>query len=178
MTICAAETLDVIEKAFTKQPDLWSLPDAVRRATMRRPWALLRARRCFYDACHWKARGDRARQRECLDKALATQFYDIEVLIECYQIPDPPAGYRSRIRELIEKRLCELRERIADNGPNHAAAAQALQRVRLAGGQHGGRSGRSPAVGETLAGRWSATTAPTAIRLPGSTMPRVIMPKP
>ena len=50
----------------------------------------LRARRDYFEACHWKARGDRAKQRECLDKALATQFYDIEVLIECYQIPDSP----------------------------------------------------------------------------------------
>jgi tetratricopeptide (TPR) repeat protein len=40
-------------------------------------------------------------------------------------MPDPPADYRSRIRELIEKRLCELRERIADSGLNRAAAAQA-----------------------------------------------------
>ena len=121
----AAETLDVIEKAFAKQSDQWSLPERGSEGDDAAALGTLRARRCFYDACHWKARGDRARQRECLDKALATQFYDIEVLIECYQMPDPPADYRSRIRELIEKRLCELRERIADSGLNRAAAAQA-----------------------------------------------------
>ena len=54
--------------------------------------------------------------------ALATQFYDIEVLIECYQLPDPPAGYHAKICGLIEKRLCELREQAADLGRNAAAA--------------------------------------------------------
>ena len=91
----------------------------------------------YFDACHWKARGDRAKQRECLDKALATQFYDIEVLIECYQVPDSPADYRAKIRELIEKRLCELREQIADLGPNRAAAQPCNEFAWLAANTEG-----------------------------------------
>ena len=91
----------------------------------------------YFDACHWKVRGDRAKQRECLDKALATQSYDIEVLIECYQIPDSPADYRTKIRELIEKRLCELREQIADLGPIAAAAQPCNEFAWLAANTEG-----------------------------------------
>ena len=59
--------------------------------------------------------GDRAKQRAALDAALATQAYDIEVLIECYQFPDASADYRGKVRKLIQKKLCELREQIGDN---------------------------------------------------------------
>ena len=97
----------------------------------------LRARMDYFEACHWKAQGDRARQRECLDKALATQSYDIEVLIECYQMPDSPADYRAKIRELIEKRLCELREQIADLGANPAAAQPCNEFAWLAANTEG-----------------------------------------
>ena len=97
-----------------------------------------------------EGRGDRAKQRECLDKALATESYDIEVLIECYQIPDSPADYRTKIRRLIEKRLCELREQVADLGANPCRGPD-LQRVCLAGSQHRGRSRRGPAALATLA---------------------------
>ena len=116
----AFETLGHIEKVYAKQSNQWPLlnqesGDAVTLGT-------LRARMYYFEAFHGKVQGDRAKHRECLDKALATQFYDIEVLIECYQIPDPHADYRMKIRKLIEKRLCELREQIADLGSNPAAA--------------------------------------------------------
>lgn len=116
----AAETLGHIEKVYTKRSNQWPLlsqesGDAVSLGT-------LRARMYYFDACHWKVQGNRTKQLECLDKALATQFYDIEVLIECYQMPDPHADYRAKIRKLIEKRLCELREQVADLGSNAAAA--------------------------------------------------------
>ena len=131
----AAETLGGIEKAFAKRSNQWPLlnqesGDPVTLGT-------LRARMYYFDACHWKVRGDRAKQRECLDKALATQFYDIEVLIECYQIPDSPADYRTKIRQLIEKRLCELREQVADLGPNAAAAQPCNDFAWLVGNTEG-----------------------------------------
>ena len=115
----AAETLGCIERVFSKRSNQWLLPSSEGGE----PIALgtLRARMHYFDACHWKARGDRAKQRQCLESALATQFSDIEVLIECYQIPDFPADYRTRIRDLIEKRRRELREQIADLGTNIAA---------------------------------------------------------
>jgi tetratricopeptide (TPR) repeat protein len=116
----AAETLDRIEKAFASRFNEWTLPGQLGAEAI--TLGTLRARMFYFDACHWKVRGDRAKQRECLDRALATQSYDIEALIECYQLADAAGDYRATIRRLIEKRLCELREQVADLEPNIAAA--------------------------------------------------------
>jgi len=118
----AAETLSRVEKAFTAAGNESPFPNQEESdlATL----GSLRARRCYFDACYWKSRGDLVRQRASLDKALATKSYDIEVLIDCFHLPNSTSDYRARIRKLIEKRLCELREQVADIGINHAAAAQ------------------------------------------------------
>jgi tetratricopeptide (TPR) repeat protein len=131
----AAQTLGGVARTFAKRSCQWTLlnqesGDAVTLGTVQ-------ARRDYFDACHWKVRGDRTRQRECLDKALATQSYDIEVLIECYQMPDSPANYRTKIRELIERRLCELREQVADLGSNSAAAQPCNEFAWLAANTEG-----------------------------------------
>jgi len=116
----ASETLGRIEKEFAKRSNQWPLLNQESGETV--TLGALRARMYYFDACYWKVQGNRAKQCEHLDKALATQFYDIEVLIECYQLPDSPAAYRVKIRGLIERRLCELREQAADLGSNIAAA--------------------------------------------------------
>ncbi len=131
----ATETLGAIEKIYARQSNLWSLPDLERGDAL--ALGAVRARVDYFDACHWKALGDRAKQRECLEKALATQSYDIEVLIECYQIPDTPADFRAKIRKLIEKRLCELREQAADFGANPAAASPCNEFAWLAANTEG-----------------------------------------
>ena len=84
--------------------------------------AELRARRRYFEACHWRDQGDRAKQRAALDAALATEAYDIEVLIECYRLPEAAADYRATTRKLIEKKLRGLREQIGDIGENAASA--------------------------------------------------------
>jgi tetratricopeptide (TPR) repeat protein len=58
-------------------------------------------------------------------------------LIDCYQLPDAPAGYRTKIRSLIEKRLCGLREQIADMGPHSAAAEPCNEFAWLAANTEG-----------------------------------------
>ena len=123
---------------------------ATRKTAMNWTWELCGHAGTISRPATGRPTGDRAKQRECLDKALATQSYDIEVLIECYQIPDSPADYRAKIRQLIEKRLCELREQVGRPW-RQSCRGRALQRVCLAGGQHRGRSRRSPAALETLA---------------------------
>ncbi len=131
----AAETLGGIEKAYTKRSNQWPLfsDDGSDAETL----GSLRARKYFFDACRWKVQGDRIRQRECLDKALATQSYDIEALIDCYQLPDSTQDYRAKIRGLIEKRLCGLREQIADIGPYSAAAGPCNEFAWLAANTEG-----------------------------------------
>ncbi len=131
----AVETLARIEKTYAERSNQWTMPsedsgDAVTLGN-------LRARRDFFEACRWKLRGDRTRQRQCLDRALATEFYDIEVLIECSQMPASPAGYGAKIRQLIEKRLCELREQVADLGANRAAAQPCNEFAWLAANTEG-----------------------------------------
>ena len=104
----AVETLAGIEKAYARRSNQWLLLNLNQDGGDPLTLGALRARMHYYDACRWKAKGDRARQRQCLDNALATQSYDIEVLIDCYQMPDSPAGYRAKIRGLIEKRLVRV----------------------------------------------------------------------
>jgi tetratricopeptide (TPR) repeat protein len=131
----AVETLDAIEKTFAKRSNGWSFLNQENGDAM--TLGTLRARIDFFQACHWKMRGDRAKQRACLDKALATQCYDIEVLIDCYQMPDSPADYHAKIRGLIEKRLCELREQVADLGSNGIAAQSCNEFAWLAANTEG-----------------------------------------
>jgi tetratricopeptide (TPR) repeat protein len=107
----AAATLARLEKAFSGRTDQYKLFGNDESLSL----GELRARRHFYEACHWRDKGDRAKQRAALDAALATQGYDIEVLIECYRVPDATADYRANIRKLIVKKLNELREQIGDN---------------------------------------------------------------
>ncbi len=131
----AAETLGGIDNAYAGRSNHWILlneeyGDPVTLGT-------LRARLDYFHACDWKTRGDRARQREYLDKALATQSCDIEVLIDCYQMPDSPADYRAKIRELVGKQLCELREKIADLGANRIAAQPCNEFAWLAANTEG-----------------------------------------
>ena len=111
----AAETLGGIDEAFAGRSDQWPLFD--QESDVATTLGALRARKHYFEACRWKARGDQARQRKCLDKALATQFFDIEALIACYQMPDSPAEYRAKVRALIEKRL----SRCANRSPISAA---------------------------------------------------------
>ncbi len=53
---------------------------------------------------------------------MATEAYDIEVLIECYRLPEAAADYRATTRKLIEKKLRGLREQVGDIGENAASA--------------------------------------------------------
>jgi tetratricopeptide (TPR) repeat protein len=107
----AAATLLRVEKAHAARSNLFKLLDNEESLSV----GEVRARRHYFEACHWRDVGDRAKQRAALDAALATQAYDIEVLIECYQFPDASADYRGKVRKLIQKKLCELREQIGDN---------------------------------------------------------------
>jgi tetratricopeptide (TPR) repeat protein len=107
----AAAILARLEKTFAGRTDQYKLfgdEDSLSLGEMR-------ARRRFFEACHWRDKGDRAKQRAALDAALATQGYDIEVLIECYRLPDATPDYRVNTHRLIIKKLNQLREQIGDS---------------------------------------------------------------
>ncbi|MCG2682318.1 MAG: hypothetical protein L6306_01745 [Planctomycetales bacterium] len=84
----------------------------------------LRSRTHYFFACHWEAKRDAAKQREALDKALAVNPEDIDVLIACHRLPGQPPEYRAKIAGLIEKAAEEFRDAIAENPENAAAFNQ------------------------------------------------------
>ena len=83
------------------------------------------ARANFLFACHWAAAGDRAKQREFLDRALAIDPTEVDVLIACYHLPDAPAEYHEKIRELVKKAVAGMRME-ALTSPDKASAYNQL----------------------------------------------------
>ena len=47
----------------------------------------------YFFACHWETKGDAAKHREYLDKALKADPTDVDVLIACYRLPDQTPEY-------------------------------------------------------------------------------------
>ena len=52
--------------------------------------------------------------REYLEKGLADDPSDIDVLIACYRLPHPAPDYRRKMAQLIDRAAADLRERIGD----------------------------------------------------------------
>ena len=64
----------------------------------------IRARMNYFFACHWQAKGDKAKQSEYLDKALKADPGDVDVLIACYRLADRPPDYHATTWHLIKKK--------------------------------------------------------------------------
>ncbi len=104
----AAQVLDEAVQNFEKNK-------IVKKEYAGRTLNEVRSRMDFFFACHWGEKGNRARQREHLDKALETEPGDIDVLIACYRLPDPTPEYRKKILDLINKAAAAQRAQIAGN---------------------------------------------------------------
>ena len=107
----AAKVLEALVQAAGKQANL---PAAIRD---RLP--AIRSRMDYFFACHFQSRNDRAKQREYLDKAVAADPTDADVLIARYRLPDQTAEYRSETLKLIKQAAAKFRQEIAhapDNG--------------------------------------------------------------
>jgi tetratricopeptide (TPR) repeat protein len=78
----------------------------------------IRARKCFFQACHWEQTGDQAKRRECLENALREEPGDVDVLIACYRLPDPTPEYRKIITDLIHQTAEDIRTEIAAEPDN------------------------------------------------------------
>ncbi|MBN1909587.1 MAG: hypothetical protein JW818_07610, partial [Pirellulales bacterium] len=97
--------------------------------------ALYRERMHTHYALHWASVGDRVKQREALEAALATTsaldstsflkalnraknlasetLPSADTLIACYQLPDPPPAFREKILKLIKNQVAKTRSEIA-----------------------------------------------------------------
>ncbi len=75
----------------------------------------IRARMNFFFACHWQAQGDEAQRRSYLDKGLAADPTDVDVLIGCYRLDHAPPEFRRKIRKLIAHAVKDMRDKIADD---------------------------------------------------------------
>ena len=135
-TIVPPKRWHASRRSMPRQSNLWSLPDLESGDAL--ALGAVRARMSIISTpAIGRPSAIGPSSAQCLEKALATQSYDIEVLIECYQMPDSPADYRAKIRKLIEKRLCELREQAADFGANPAAASPCNEFAWLAANTEG-----------------------------------------
>ena len=67
----------------------------------------------FFFACHWQAKGEPAKARPLLEKALADNPSDVDVLIACYRLPSKPprSTRRSSSRFAPPRTRCGRRSR-------------------------------------------------------------------
>jgi tetratricopeptide (TPR) repeat protein len=78
----------------------------------------VRARMHYFFACHWETKGDPAKHRGALEKALKADPTDIDVLIACYRLPEQTAEYHAKIVDWIKGAAAEAREQIAEDPEN------------------------------------------------------------
>ena len=71
-----------------------------------------RARMHFYFSQHYSSSTDRDRQRQHLEKAIAMDRTDADVLIAMYRFPDQDKAWRKHTRVLIEEATLTFRELI------------------------------------------------------------------
>jgi tetratricopeptide (TPR) repeat protein len=84
----------------------------------------IRSRVFYYFACHWEANHDAAKQRDYLDKALAADPEDVDVLIACYRLTGQSPAYRAKIVGCIKKAAAALREQVAEDADSASACNQ------------------------------------------------------
>jgi tetratricopeptide (TPR) repeat protein len=73
-----------------------------------------RARTNFFFACHWESKGDLAKQRQFLDKALADDQSDVDVLIACYRLREQKREFHKKILHLIAAAADATRAKIKE----------------------------------------------------------------
>jgi tetratricopeptide (TPR) repeat protein len=74
----------------------------------------VRARMNLFFALHWESKGEQAKRRECLEKALRDGPTDMDVLIACYQLPDQTPEYHKMIVRLVHAAADAERKKIED----------------------------------------------------------------
>ena len=91
----------------------------------------------YFSACGWAAKGDRVRQREALDRALAEDPSNVEVLIACYRLSDASPAYHAKIRKLAAAAAAELNQKINEDSDDHSNSMSYNQFAWLVGNTEG-----------------------------------------
>jgi tetratricopeptide (TPR) repeat protein len=89
--------------------------DELRRAVderLGREVRTLKSRLLYFEARHFDAQGDRQKKVERLDKAIATDPTDADVLIALYRLPEQDDARRQKTRDLIRKAADYYRNQI------------------------------------------------------------------
>jgi len=103
--LAAAETLEEMLRVDPRQVQLIL-------GRMQQTVGEIRARMNYFYACHWEEQGDRAKQREYLDKAIEADPGEIDTLIARYKLPDRTPEYHQKTLDLIAKAVAGMRRRI------------------------------------------------------------------
>jgi len=106
----AGELQKVVDQLGPQAPDSKQLAGSVLEIP--RTLGEVRARMNFLYACHFQEHNDPTKQREYLDKALAADSTDVDVLIACYRIAEQNTPHRERILKLIEGSAERIRREI------------------------------------------------------------------
>ena len=72
------------------------------------------ARMNYFLACHWEAKGDRAKQRQFLEQALRADAAEVDTLIALFQSAGSPAE-REKTNQRVKKAVDMLRRELGEN---------------------------------------------------------------
>jgi Flp pilus assembly protein TadD len=72
----------------------------------------VKSRQLYFEARHWQAEGNQAKQIETLDKAIAIDPTDADVLIALYRLPEQDQARRQKTREQIRSAANYYRSQI------------------------------------------------------------------
>jgi tetratricopeptide (TPR) repeat protein len=129
----AAKVLEPVVEAFDKNP---SAVQFVQQVFRREPGSVKSRMHYFYAANHART-GDAEKQREALDRAVASDPTDADVLIAMYHLPNPDEEWRERTHKQIDAAVGHFRDQInafqlqAEHAPNEQI--KAWYEERLAG---------------------------------------------
>ncbi|MGO8689249.1 MAG: tetratricopeptide repeat protein [Thermoguttaceae bacterium] len=84
----------------------------------------LRSQMDYFFACHWETKGDKVKARQHLEKALAENPSDIDVLIACYRCAGQTPEFHQKVVGLIRTEVQMAREKIDEEKENAAAYNQ------------------------------------------------------
>lgn len=105
--LAGGEVLKTLVDSMAKAPAILQGLELIGRDP-----ASVRSRMDYFFACHYAAKGDFAKQREHLDRAIRHDPSDADVLIAMYHLPNVDDKYRVHTLELIQKTAAQFDEMV------------------------------------------------------------------